>query len=72
MCTFTKQMDMTAHTCSPGNLEKEAGGSGVESHPFLRIELSPAWATGKSVSINQTLFNFPKEVSGSQQKLEGI
>lgn len=49
----------------------EAGGSEVEGHPFLCIELSPDWATGEPVSINQTIFKFPKEVSGLQQKLEG-
>lgn len=67
-----KKMDMMAHTCNPANLEMKAGGSEVKGHPFLRIELSPAWATGKPVSINQTIFNFPKEVSGLQQKSEGI
>lgn len=48
-----RKMGMMAHTCN--------------THLHLHIELNPVWATGKSISINQTIFHFSKEVSGLQQ-----
>lgn len=73
MCTFTKIMNMMAHTCNPVTWRWRPEDQKLKAILFLCIELSPDWATatGEPVSINQTIFKFPKEVSGLQQKLEG-